>query len=405
MTPVLRLSIGANVVLLGVVALLLWRGRPAAPASAVPAAPATPPDAAHAEIPPSRTTPPDLPRPGTSGQLNATAIDQLEQMGIAREVLVNVVLGHFHRRWDERFAELERRHAPRQVPEREYVELARLREADQLRELKETLGEQRYLAWDREQTLRLLNAGGVPLSPAEAEQAYRWQKEFEEEYRARQMAMEDGVADVADLGTLHQQAQETLDRQLEQLLGPARYRALRGIAEPIADVYRKFGDLNPTPDQAQAALQIETDHRAREAALARRLQENPADAAGLAAELQALQDAREEELRRTFGAEAYDAMKRQNDRTYQTLTQFAAAWELRQDEIQPVYESLRAFHDQAERTRTAAAMREAAGQRVDWHEVNASIEQARLQTEAGLQTLIGGSRLWRLKQNGILTMR
>jgi hypothetical protein len=40
---------------------------------------------------------------------------------------------------------------------------------------------------------------------------------------------------------------------------------------------------------------------------------------------------------------------------------------------------------------------------VDWKAINASIEQARHQAESGLLGLIGGDRLRRLKQNGLLT--
>jgi hypothetical protein len=180
---------------------------------------------------------------------------------------------------------------------------------------------------------------------------------------------------------------------------------MRGITDPVTDVFQAYSDLNPTPEQAQAVVQADEDYRAAEAALARRLQDHPGEETDVIAELQAMQQAREEQLRRTFGSEAYNASKGRADSTYKRLQQFAVAWELQEQEIPRVAETLRAFHDDTERRRAAAAMREAAGQRVDWHEVNAGIEQARQQTEAGLQNLIGGRRLSRLKQNGLLTFR
>lgn len=402
MSSALRLSVGANIALVGIVAALLWRDG-AAPSS--PVAPLAGPVSARAGAPEPRAEAED-PRPQPVGaELDPAAIAQFESMGISREVLVNVVLGEFHRRWDTRFTELEARYAPKQVPDWEYVELSRLRDAEQQRALKETLGEARYHAWDKEQTLRMLNAGGVSMTADEAERAYQLQKDFDEQRKELQMAMEDGLADMADVGLLQEQAQETLDRQLEKLLGERRFKEMRGIADPIADVYRAFGDLDPTPGQAEAVVVAEDDYRAREAALARRLNETARDAATVAAELKAMSDAREESLRRIFGAEAYENMKRQSDPTYKKLTQFAEAWELRDHEVQSVYATLRAFHDQAERTRAAATMSEAAGQPVDWRAINAAIEQARQQTEVGLQNLIGGERLWRLKENEMLTMR
>lgn len=331
-----------------------------------------------------------------------TVLAQFERLGVARDVVVHALLGEIHRRWDLRSAELEKRYAPSQVPEREYIELARMRDADEVRMLKEALGESEYLAWHKDHTLRMLNVGGAPLTPQEAELAYRLQKEFNEEYNARQMAMEDGVADEADLGRLHDDAQAALDRQLEQLLGTQRYQQMRGISDPIADVQRRFGDLDPTPDQAHIVLQAEEHYLAREAALAKRLKADASDTAEIAVELQAMREARDQELRRTFGAEAYDALQRQNDPTFKKLTQYAAAWELQDHEIPPLHEALHAFHVQTERTRAAAAMREAAGHPVNWPEINAAIEQSRRQTEATLSKLIGEPRLDRLKQNGML---
>lgn len=402
MSLAFRASIVANIALTGVVAALLWRAQSESPPAA---APLVAPAFAQSQAQESGPTDSETLLESIGNKITPTAIAQFEQMGISREVLVNVVLGEFHRRWDTRFADLEARYAPKQVPEWEYVELGRLRDAEQLRELRETLGEARYLAWDKEQTLRMLNSGGLSMTPDEAERAYRLQKEYDEQRAELQMAMEDGLADMADVGVLQGQAQETLDRQLEELLGERRFKEMRGIADPIADVYRAFGDLNPTPVQAEAVVVAEGDYRAREIALTRRLGKGEKDAAAAAAELKAISDAREENLRQIFGAEAYDSMKRQADPTYKKLTQFAEAWELRDHEVQSVYETLHAFHDQAERARAAAAMSEAAGQPVDWREINAAIEQARNQTEADLQDLIGGERLSRLKQNELLTMR
>lgn len=108
-------------------------------------------------------------------------------------------------------------------------------------------------------------------------------------------------------------------------------------------------------------------------------------------------------MRRIFGTEAYENYERESDPTFRKLQQFATAWELKDEEIQSIYESLHAFHTQAERTRTAAELRAAAGQPVNWREIDAAIRQAQQQTELGLQNLIGAERLRRIKQNGVLT--
>ena len=403
-----RLSLGANILLMGIVAVLLWRDQPAA--SSTVAAPVSPPAAARSETPKSVAVVQELQLKSAGSKLNPAAVAQLEQMGISRDILVNVLLEDLNRRSAKRALELQKRYAPRLVPDHEMRELSRQSDAEQIRELKAAFGEEGYLAWDKEQTLHALNRARVPgdelpMTAAEAEQAYRLQKEFDDKARELQIMMEDGVADRADVGTLQAQAQQALDRELEKLLGSQRFNELRGNTDPTTEVYRMYGDLNPTPAQAKAVLQAEQDYRAREAALAKSVNETPGDAAKVTAELKALSDAQDENLRQIFGVAAYDKMKRQNDPTYKTLQQYAGAWELKDQEIQSVYETLRPFQDQAARTRSAAEMREAAGQRVNWREIDSAIERAQQHAEAGLQNLIGGERVQRLKQNGVLSIR
>ena len=402
MPSAIRLSISANIVLTGIVALLLWRGQPADRSSFAGSARASsarsgPPEAAQLAN--------DLQSKPAGSVLTPNAVAQLERAGVSRHILTTALVEDFNLRWDKRILEMERQYAPRQMPERERVEMGRLREAEQIRELKEALGEEGYRVWDKEQTLRSFNSSGLPMTAEEAEQAYRLQKEFNLQHKEAQMAMEDGFADTADASALQMQAQAELDRELEKLFGKQRLDKMRGFADTNPDVNSKYAELNPTPGQARAAVRTEEEFHAREVALTRRLKENPEAAANAVAELKALEDAREENLRQIFGAGVYDTMKQQSDPTYKTLKQYAEAWELKDHEIQSVYESLHAYQDQAERMRHAATLRESAGQPVNWHEISSSIEHVQQQTEASLQNIIGSERLRRLKLNGILTTK
>lgn len=403
MSFALRLSLGLNVALLAAVAVIVWRDQANAPLTA------TSPLPARSLTAPTRAEPvaSEASSKSSERKLDSAAMAQFERMGISRDVLVNVLLEDLNRRSSKRVLELQKQYAPKSVPERAYVELSRQSDAERVHELKEALGEDGYRAWDKEQKLKelnLANNSGVPMNPEETERAYQLQKEFDEKNEELQMALEDGVADRADVGALQSQAQQTLDRELEKLLGRERFNELRGNVDPTVEVAREYGDLNPTADQAKAVILAEQNYHTRERDLTQRLSENPADTASITAELKALRDDEEENLRRIFGPEAYDNMKRQNDPTYKTLKQYADAWELNDREIQPVYDTLHTFEQQAERTRTAAEMSESAGQRVNWREIDAAIEQARQKTESSLQNLIGAERLRRLKQNGLLGM-
>jgi hypothetical protein len=396
----LRLSIASNVVLLGLL-LAVWQRGSQPDSSSLAAGGVT-------AVDPESATRRDWVRPAAErpagGQISPDAVAQLEQMGIARSIIVSALLEDFRRRWDDRFNQLQRKYAPKQVPERELLELARQRDAEQERELRQALGHDGYIAWDKERTLQAVNSAGIKLTPSEENQVYRLQKEFELRYNELQMAMEDGIADKADAAALQQQAQDELDRKLERALGKQRVAEMRGISDPMTDVYRKFGDLNPSSVQVDAVLAADRSYESREAELIARLKSNPGARLDVSAELKALREERDEHLRRVFGSQAYEAAQRQNDATYKLLTQYAEAWALRSGEVETVYAVVRAHHHESEHRRAAAQLLEAAGQSVDWVAINRSIDESRQKAEAELLRALGPDRLRRLKQNGVLTM-
>lgn len=398
-----RLSVGANVVLLAVVVVTQLRSGP----GARPGTPHPPPrdPAPRTERSPHRLAAPALAARGANHGLpsvDPAAVAQLESLGFTRDVIVAALLESFHHHWDEAFTALDAAYAPRPVPERAYLELARQRDAARLGILQAALGEAGYAAWHKDQTLRHLNVTGLPLSPDEAERAYQLQRAYDDEHRDLQMAMEDGLADPVEAATLQDAGRAWLDRQLEQLLGRDRFTALRGVADPVADVQRAYGDLSPNLDQARAVLAVERDYRAREAALVGPPGVGPADAGQLETELAALAVARSDQLRRIFGADAFDATQREQDPTYQKLRQFAGVWELDEPRLGATYATLRAIQDETARARQAARLAEQAGQRVDWPAVNAAIEQRRRRAEQDLQAVLGAKSLRRLQQNGLL---
>jgi hypothetical protein len=402
MSSALRISIGVNIVLTGVLGWVVVHKQPvAAPERSAAVRSGAPRPAAAAN---------GFQSNAAESKLTPSAIAELERMGISRDILTKVFLEDFSRRWDKRVLALQKKFAPKLVPDREMRELARESDVEQAREMKESFGEEGYRAWDKDQTLRTLNRArqpgdDLPMTADESEQAYQLQKDFDEKSKDLQMAMEDGVADKADAGALQAQAQEALDGNLKKLLGDQRFSELRGNTDPTTEVYQAFGALNPTSDQASAAAQAEADYRARTTALAAQQNQNPADVTNVTAELQAINQAREDNLRQIFGSDAYDNMLKQSDATYQTLQQYAGVWNLNGDEVQQVYDSLHGFQQQADSLRSAAQLSEQAGQHVNWNAVNASIDQALQQTQTGLQSTIGPDRLRRLTQNGLLTNR
>jgi hypothetical protein len=391
-----RLSVVANVALIAVTIGLVSheRGEPTAPAVAARAAESTEPSSATAN---KRAAP--ARRPESTADLFA----RLEKAGVATTVLADIVRTDHRRRWSKRVFELENRFAPKQPPQREYIMLRRLEEEDETRALKQALGEQGYAAWDREQTLQKLNFEEVAMSSAEEDRVYDLEKRLEDKLREMQLAMEDGDADIADMGTLQMQAQDAYEKDLEKLLDTQRYQQLKGYTIPVVEGHLEFNELSPTPEQVTALQAAVSDYQTRETDLTTRLADKPADPATIAAELKTYRDEEDARLRDTIGADAYANFKRDHDDTYQTLTQYSQAWNLKDGEIEPVYDKIKAYVDNVDRLRRAAQLTQLAGEAADWNTINATIEQSRQQTEADLQSLIGPDRAHAIERNGLLS--
>ncbi|HWB97383.1 MAG TPA: hypothetical protein VG672_11785, partial [Bryobacteraceae bacterium] len=237
----LRLSLTANIALAAFLAALLWnRPRPA-------------PARTHAPAPTGHSRP--LPRRGgvfAASRLNPATATELERSGISRDTLAAVLLAELNLRSTQEVLLLQRRFAPQPVPQDEMNLFARRCDAERIRALQQFLGPDGYRAWDREQTLRELDltpGAEASLTGDEAENAYRLQKECDEQCRDLQQAMEDGVADPAAVGTLQAQARESLDQGLKALLGKRRLATLRSAT-----------DAAPGPAPADPTFQALTDN-------------------------------------------------------------------------------------------------------------------------------------------------
>lgn len=403
MSRVLKLSLAVNAILVALAAWLwLERGGP----SVRTAAAIEPATASRARVPDASEAVASSENASTNrDRITPDVVADLMRRGISREALVIALREQSNRQWDQELLELERRQAPRPLSERDYHQFARRREAAQDAEIRAALGEEGYREWDRMVTLRALNPSDLPLAPREADQAYRLQKEYELQHRELTRAQEDGLADPADVAALQAQAQATRDRQLEELLGKTRAEALRGSAEATADAHARFGDEGALSGQAIAAARVDADFRARESALGERSRDAAVDVSTIASEMQAIEADREQELRRIFGAAAYDEQQREKDATFRAVRQYAAAWELGEREVGAVYERLRALRSRTGSLRAAAAMREAAGQAVDWPALNTLLVAEGGRAESDLVALIGPERTKRLKQNGLLAER
>jgi len=407
MTSGLRLSLTANIALVSlVVALILrWPAPPVKPAEKLRRLDS------HAEK--GSTNPSRGPSETMAeGGLNPVAAAELMHCGVSRETLTEVVLQDFERRQNEALAQLEKRYAPALIPEREMIAFSRRRDVDRVRAIRNTLGEEAYRAWDRNQALQELNfrrlpGDPLPMSAAETERAYELQRDFDERSKSIQMAFEDGVADRADADALRKRAKQELDDALSKLLGSDRLAQLHGSADETGHIgaagetQQNWSDLCPTAEQAKGIERADTDYRSHENELAKALAARTTDPSAAAAELMRIAAEREQTLRGIFGAEAYAEHEAARDPAYGALTRYAEAWDLKPADIDRVYHSVSVFEQQADGLRRLAALREQAGSNVDWNAVNAAIEQLKRQASADVGAAVGPERLRRMEASGL----
>jgi hypothetical protein len=398
----LALSLGLNIALLAAAILLLRRDE-AARGRSVEIAPKVSATAAQPTV--AKPAPAAAPAARRTGNAHLTPEDiaRFEKAGVPRNILADVMREDFRLRWNKRTAELEARFAPLPVPQREYSRLQRQQDAEQARELKAALGEEGYLAWDKEQTLRTVNFEGVPMDAPESDQVYRLQKQLDDKLHEFQWGMEDGDMDVADMTKLQLETQDAYENSLKNLLGEKRYNELKGYVVPVVEGHLEFNELTPSPEQIAALQGAASQYNDSEAQLRKRLRDQPEDPLKLAAELQKLNDARDQNFRQTLGDQAYDEVKREHDGMYQTLQQYASAWNLTDSEIQPVYSQLKAYEQKVDTLRKAAQLNELVGNDVDWNAVNAAILREQQQAQTALQNLVGPDRARRISRNGLLS--
>jgi hypothetical protein len=399
-----KLSVVLNVVLIGAVILLLAR-RTAGPAHSVPIAPEHP-AAVSNDSEPFASQPNLRPVSQVTNKIAATSdwkqwIEPLRAIGVPNRVLARLVQADFDERWQKRADELQQKYNRGDVDADALSALEDEHEREQEKELRSALGEDGFKEWDRENTLGSLNLRSVKLSAAETNSIYALQKDLQRRFQELEQLRRKGDVDEADFAELQSKAQSSFDERLKTLLGDDRYAATQGTDDNSGELRRSLKNLNPTDAQFQAMLDVQRQWTERRGDLDRRLQENRSMDAAYGEQIQALDQARDQEYQRVLGTNAFDAFQREQDARYLTMKRYANAWEMDEQNIDYVYRTIKYYEKNVEEYRRAAQELERKGQPVDWEAVNNNLRQFSDQTEQVIQNYLGPDRFNKIKRNQI----
>jgi len=326
-------------------------------------------------------------------------VDQLRAMGVPNQVLARIVMKDLDRRWNKYATQvsLQCRGNP------EVLGALNLDiEAKRDGEMRAALGEEGFMQWDTDNMRREFNRGKVELSPAESGVAYAlWKKLQQRDLALRQLKFK-GDIDEADAGDAYAKDLAAYQQEMKTLLGDARYAQSQDVSATAtaASLRQELASANPSESQFQELLQTEQQWNE----LRARLAKQPHDDGQYEQSLKDLDEARDEEYRRVLGADAFDALQKQEDPSYTAMKKYENLWGLDDTKIDYVYGALKYYQKSIDDYQASAREVEQSGQTVDWDAVKKNLQQFAQQTQQSLQNYLGPDGLDKLQRNGVVRL-
>jgi len=386
--PGLLLSLAANAVLVCVVIRL---SRPPPP---VPA-----PDAAT----PSASTAQNNSAGSKSSFDFAQWIRQSRTLGIADDVLAELVAADFNNKWSTRQRDFDRRYWQGRENNASRMRFEQQRDTELEQAIRSTLGEQAFVAWDKPKILGPLNAEKLNLPPADEDALYRIQKNwnrFNVELQRQQLAGEIGADEFARQFAT---AQSEYEQQCRTLLGDDRYATLQQPADTSGlELRRSLGTLTVTDAQFDALARANQELSARRTELERSLNDGRLSPADYSAQLASAETAKEQAWRDALGAGGYADFQKRQDSRYEMLRQNAADWQLTASDVEYLYRLTHDYEQSVRDYRRRAQQTEEQGQVVDWPAVQQNLQLFTRQTMEAIRNYLGDDRFARVKEDKLL---
>ena len=390
-----RASLVLNVVLaVAAAALALHRSEPA-PAASVKMTNETPVFTHQPKLP-------QYPNVASASDQRRWLVDQLRAMGVPNKVLARIVLADLDKRQNRYSAEVSKKcYGDQKTLAALQVEFDKNLDS----EMRAALGEEGFRQWDQGNMQREVNQGKIQLTAAETDQAYDSWKKLRQRQLNLEQAKVDGTMDPADINDAIDKAASEFNQQMKALLGDDRYAESQQMDDgtAAANLRQDFAKANPSDSQFQELLKTQQQWNDQLAALNKQSQNDPSSA-DYAAQIKALNDARDEEYRRVLGANVFDTLQKQQDSGYNQMKKFETLWGLDDNKIDSVYGTIKYYQKSVEDYQARASALEAQGQSVDWDAVNKNLQQFADQTQQALQNFLGQDTFNRMLRNGVFLL-
>ncbi|MGP8201880.1 MAG: hypothetical protein ACLQU4_20505 [Limisphaerales bacterium] len=381
-----RASHVLNVILaVTAVALALPRSKPA-PAASVNMTNETPPSSRQPKSPHYLDA-------ASAAERRRWLVGQLRAMGVPNNILARVVLADLDKGWNKRGAELGLKcYGDPDKMAALQLEIDVSKDAD----MRAALGEEGFRQWDQTNMLREVNQGKIPLTAFESDQAYDlWTKLHQSELGLEQAKVE-ATMDPADITDATDKAISEFKQQMKDLLGDERYAKSQQPDDTAvaASLQQQLAVANPSDAQFRELLKAQQQWNQSLMAL------DPSSP-DHAAQITALNDARDQGYQSVLGADALDAFLKEQDPSYFQMMKNETVWGLDDDQINSVYASIKYYENSVQDYQSQARALEAQGQQVDWNAVNMNLQQFADQTQQAIQDYVGQDTFDKMQRNGV----
>jgi hypothetical protein len=326
-------------------------------------------------------------------------VDELRAAGVPNNVVARFVMAELEEDWQKRSDEtaLNSHGNPDAM-----VALHLEQEKDIESQMRAALGEAGFKLWDQERLLREANIGRIPLTAAEADAIYGAKKKLQQRQWDFEQARIDGTLDDAQINDATDKAYAEFNQQMKSMLGDERYAQSQGLGDDSAatNLRQDLAKANPSDSQFQELLTAQQQLDARRSEIDKQFQDNPSSP-DYAAQLKALDDARQQEYQRVLGTNIFDNLQKEQDIGYSKMKKYENIWGLDDSKIDYVYGTIKYYEKSVQDYQAQARALESQGQSVDWEAAKKNLQQFAQQTQQSLQTYLGPDSFSKMERNGV----
>jgi hypothetical protein len=392
------LSMIANVLLLG--AWLLRHDDRVATSDSTPA-PAVDPESATA---PKSTRPFSSPTVATKPLDWRESLTTFREAGVPSAILARLVVEKVAEKWTPLEQRFEQQYLNDEIDAKRLAELHDERAREQVQELRVALGDG-YEAWEKQHLVDNMYLGGLRPTEPQRDLLYPLQKNYLQRLHELEIARRNGQLDETAFASTSAQIDTEYKTRLAGIIGPERVDFMSGREDPVVQVRRDFARLQLSPAQMRDLAAVQQKWNETRAMMAKSLEETREMDVAYEGDLRAIDRARDTEFRRVLGGEAFDAWQKSRDDRYSALEQNAQRWNLDQELINGVYQTIRTYDLAVVNHEHEAQARAHAGEPVDWLAVEMTVAEYTRQTESALRRYLGDDRFEQMRQTEIFGFR